>query len=152
MNPDEIIAPHDGLNALDFIAVGGYLLVTVGIVWWSSRKQEDTEDFFLGGRRMPWMAVGLSMMATLLSTITYLGSPGEMIKNGIGWFSGYIAIPAAMVVVLLVWIPFFMRLRLTSAYEYLEQRFDGRVRLLAGVLFLLLRLGRPTPLVLRTAP
>ena len=141
MNPDEIIAPHDGLNALDFIAVGGYLLVTVGIVWWSSRKQEDTEDFFLGGRRMPWMAVGLSMMATLLSTITYLGSPGEMIKNGIGWFSGYIAIPAAMVVVLLVWIPFFMRLRLTSAYEYLEQRFDGRVRLLAGVLFLLLRLG-----------
>ncbi len=141
MNPADPIAPHAGLNAYDFLAVGGYLLVTMLIVWWSSRKQHDTEDFFLGGRRMPWLAVGLSMMATLLSTITYLGSPGEMIKNGIGWFTGYLAIPVAMVVVLLVWIPFFMRLKMTSAYEYLEQRFDWRARLLAGVLFLLLRLG-----------
>lgn len=141
MNSETLIAPHKGLNALDLVAVVGYLLVTMLIVWWSTRKQENTEDFFLGGRRMPWLAVGLSMMATLLSTITYLGSPGEMIKHGIGWFSGYLAIPLAMVVVLGVWIPFFMRLRMTSAYEYLEQRFDARARLLGGVLFLLLRLG-----------
>src|SRR5688572_30560633 len=132
---------HGGLQLLDYLAVVGYMLVTVAIVYWSSRRQKDTEDFFLGGRRMPWFAVGLSIMATLLSTITYLGSPGEMIRYGVAYFAGYLSIPLVAIVVIYLWIPFFMRLHMTSAYEYLENRFDYRARLLAGVLFLLLRLG-----------
>lgn len=130
-----------GLQTLDYVMVGVYLLITVAIVLWSSRKQDDTEEFFLGGRRMPWLAVGLSIMATLLSTITYLALPGEMIKHGIGIFAMYLAFPLSMFVVIPLFIPFFMRLRLTSAYEYLELRFNPTARLLGSTLFFCLRLG-----------
>jgi SSS family solute:Na+ symporter len=130
-----------GLELLDYLAVVGYLAVTMWILVRAGRKQEDTEDFFLGGRRMPWLAVGLSLMATLLSTNTYLGAPGEMIRHGPAYFLGYLAYPLTAVVILYVWIPFFMRLHMSSAYEYLEQRFDRRARLVGGTLFLGLRLG-----------
>ena len=137
----EIAGPRKGLELMDWLGVGLYLVVTFVIVVWASRRQNDTEEYFLGSRRIPWIAVGMSLLATLLSTITYLGSPGEMIKNGITMFAGYMAIPFSMVVVLFLWMPFFMRLKMTSAYEYLENRFDSRVRFIASVLFLLLRLG-----------
>ena len=133
--------PHDSLGLLDYLMVGAYLLITIGIVWFSSRGQKDNEDFFLGGRRLPWFAVGLSIMATLLSTISYLGIPGEVIKHGVAILWMYLAFPLSMMVVLPFFIPFFMRLKMTSAYEYLEHRFDYRARLLASVLFFWLRLG-----------
>ncbi|MGE0606819.1 MAG: sodium/solute symporter [Pirellulales bacterium] len=136
-----ITPAREGLVTLDYIGVAIYLLVTVAIIAWSYRRKADTEDFFLGNRRMPWLAVGMSLLATLLSTNSYLGVPGEIIKNGVAMFAGYLAVPLSMGVVLLVWVPFFMRLKLTSAYEYLERRFDYRVRLLAGILFFGLRLG-----------
>jgi solute:Na+ symporter, SSS family len=136
-----IAGPHDGLRALDYVAVAAYLAATLGIVLWSLRRQSSTDDFFLGGRRMPWLAVGLSLMATLMSTMGYIGVPGEVIKHGIALFCGSLVLPLSMAVVLLMWVPFFMRLRMTSAYEYLERRFDYRARLLAGSLFVLLRLG-----------
>lgn len=134
-------ADASGLELLDYLAIVGYLGITLLILWRAGRKQHDTEDFFLGGRSMPWLAVGLSIMATLLSTNTYLGAPGEMIKYGPAYFIGYLAYPLVALVVLRLWIPFFMRLHLTSAYEYLEHRFDARSRLIGGLLFLGLRLG-----------
>lgn len=133
--------PRAGLELIDFVGVALYLTVTIAIVVWSSRRQTTTEDFFLGGRSMPWMAVGLSLLATLMSSISYMGVPGEMIGKGFAMFAQYLAIPFSMFVVLVIWVPFFMRLRMTSAYEYLERRFNGRVRLMGGILFLLLRLG-----------
>ncbi|MSR58104.1 MAG: hypothetical protein EXS05_10560 [Planctomycetaceae bacterium] len=133
--------PRAGLELIDFVGVALYLAVTIAIVVWSSRRQTTTEDFFLGGRSMPWMAVGLSLLATLMSSISYMGVPGEMIGKGVAMFAQYLSLPFSMCVVLLVWVPFFMRLRMTSAYEYLERRFNSKVRLLGGVLFLLLRLG-----------
>jgi len=133
--------PREGLQLIDFLGVVIYLLVTAGIVAWSSRRQKDTEDFFLGGRKMPWMAVGLSLLATLMSSISYMGVPGEMIKNGVAMFAQYMALPFSMTVVLFVWMPFFMRLRFTSAYEFLEVRFDSKVRTIGSLLFLFLRLG-----------
>ena len=135
------LVQHSGLQLLDYAAVVLYLLVTFGIAVWFGRRQKNTEDFFVGGRRMPWFAVGLSILATLFSTLSYLGVPGEMIKQGAGMFLGYLAIPVTYVVISYVWIPFFMRLKLTSAYEYLERRFSYGVRLLGAVLFILLRLG-----------
>lgn len=129
------------MQPLDYVAVVAYLAVTILIVYRSSREQDDTENFFLGGRSMPWFAVGLSIMATLLSTNTYLGAPGEMIKYGPAYVMGYVAYPLAAVVVIGAWIPFFMRLRMTSAYEYLERRYDYRARFLGGLLFLAMRLG-----------
>ena len=133
--------PRDGLQWIDCLGVGIYLLVTMGIVIWSSRRQSNTNEFFLGGRRMPWMAVGLSVLATLMSSISYMGVPGEMIKNGVTMFAQYLALPLSMTVVLFVWMPFFMRLEFTSAYEYLERRFDVRTRIIGSLLFLFLRLG-----------
>lgn len=136
-----LLAANTGLEWFDYVMVGVYLLITLGIVAWSSSRQKDADDFFLGNRRLPWLAVGLSIMATLLSSLTYVGLTGEIVKNGIAGFMMQLAIfPAAMVVIPL-FIPFFMRMRFTSAYEYLEHRFDYRTRLLGGALFLLLRIG-----------
>lgn len=130
-----------GLTTIDLTAIAAYFVVTFGIALWFGRKQKNTEDFFVGGRHMPWFAVGLSILATLFSTLSYLGVPGEMIKHGVGLFVGYLSLPLSACVITLLWIPFFMRLRLTSAYEYLERRFSYSVRLSGAGLFLLLRLG-----------
>src|SRR5213080_2299353 len=129
-----------GLEAFDFVVVVLYILATLAIVYRASRHQHNTDDFFLGSRRMPWMAVGLSIMATLLSSLTYLSLTGEVVKSGIAAFMTQLAILPAAPLVLFLFIPFFMRLRFTSAYEYLEHRFDLRARLLGGGLFFLLRL------------
>src|SRR5688572_18854489 len=104
--------PATGLEWLDYVAVVVYLAVTLLILYRSGRKQHDTEDFFLAGRSMPWLAVGLSVMATLLSTNTYLGVPGEIIRYGPAYVLGMLAYPVPLIVVLMLWIPFFMRLRL----------------------------------------
>ena len=141
MKDSSAMLPNAGLGLWDFVAVGSYLLVTFGVSAWAARRQVSTEDFFVGGRRMPWMAVGLSILATLFSTISYLGVPGEAVKNGIGLSLGYLALPFSFAVVSIFWIPFFMRLRLTSAYEYLERRFDRSLRKLGATLFILLRIG-----------
>ena len=132
--------PLAGLEPFDFVVVVLYILLTLGIVYWASRRQHDTDDYFLGNRRMPWMAVGLSIMATLLSSLTYLSLTGEVIKSGIAAFMTQLSIIPAAPLVIFLFIPFFMRLRFTSAYEYLEHRFDFRTRLLGGGLFFLLRL------------
>ena len=129
-----------GLETFDFVVVVLYVLATLAIVYRASRKQHNTDDYFLGNRRLPWMAVGLSIMATLLSSLTYLSVTGEVVKSGIAAFMTQVAILPAAPLVLFLFIPFFMRLRFTSAYEYLEHRFDLRARLLGGALFLLLRL------------
>jgi SSS family solute:Na+ symporter len=133
--------PRKGLDHWDLLAVVLYITATVLIAVVASRKRGSTEEFFLGGRSLPWFAIGLSIMATLMSTISYLAVPGEVIGKGITIFAGYLAIPFAMVVVLWGWVPFFMRLRMTSAYEYLEMRFSYPARLLAATLFIVLRLG-----------
>jgi solute:Na+ symporter, SSS family len=129
-----------GLASFDFVVVVLYVLATLVIVYRASQRQHSTDDYFLGNRRMPWMAVGLSIMATLLSSLTYLSVTGEVVKSGIAAFMTQVAILPAAPLVLFLFIPFFMRLRFTSAYEYLEHRFDVRARLLGGGLFFLLRL------------
>jgi SSS family solute:Na+ symporter len=90
---------------------------------------------------MPAWAVGISLFASLLSTITYLGMPGEMFRTGLSFLTRQIPIPLVLVVVWCLWIPFFMRLRLTSAYEYIERRFDYPTRALAAAFCLLLLFG-----------
>ncbi len=141
MTPETSLTTDGGLGMLDYAVIVLYMLSTFGIAVWFGRKQETTDDFFVGGRRMPWFAVGLSILATLFSTLSYLGTPGEVIMHGVGFFFGYLAVPFSMTVIFFLWIPFFMRLRVTSAYEYLERRFNYGVRLLGATLFVLLRLG-----------
>jgi len=137
----DIPAAHSGLGTLDYVAVGVYLAGILGLAFFVARDRGTTEEFFLGGRRMPWLAVGLSMFATLLSTVTYLGTPGEIVRHGIGMFTANLALPFSFVFIFWVIVPFFMRLRVTSAYEYLELRFNYPPRLLGAGLFILLRFG-----------
>jgi len=95
--------------------------------------------YFLGNRRMPWWAIGLSVMATQASAITFIGTTGQAFDDGMEFVQFYLALPFAMVVLCAVFVPLFYRARVFTAYEYLEQRFDGRTRALTGFLFLLSR-------------
>ena len=90
------LSPDVGLETLDYAVIILYMISTFGIAVWFGSRQKDTDDFFVGGRRMPWFAVGLSILATLFSTLSYLGGPGEMIKNGIGLLVGNFAHPLSM--------------------------------------------------------
>ena len=115
------------------LALGGYLALRQ---FRATNKQIDNE-YFLAGRRMPWFAVGMSVIASLLSSLTYLSEPGEVWNSGITHIFGkMLAIPFEVVIVWLFCIPFMMRFRFTSAYEYLEHRFGPTARLLGVVLFI----------------
>lgn len=128
-----------GLQPVDYAIVFCYMLGMMTMGWYLSRKQVNIEDFFVAGRQMPWLATGMSLIATLMSTLSYLGAPGEMIKHGVAQFIGILALPFVFIIVWTLWVPFFMRLRLTSAYEYLEMRFGPRARLLGVILYLYMR-------------
>ncbi|MCA9116309.1 MAG: sodium/solute symporter [Planctomycetaceae bacterium] len=134
-------AAEGGLAGADHLVIGLYLACMLGMGIYIALKQRSTEDFFVGGRNLPAWAVGISLLASLLSTITYLGMPGEMFRTGLGFLTRQLGIPFVLVVVWFLWLPFFMKLNLTSAYEYLERRFNYTVRAMAGVFCLLLLFG-----------
>ncbi len=125
------------LHFADHIVLGIYLVAMMYLGWRLARGQTSDEEYFLGGRRLPWFAVGVSIIASLLSSITYLASPGIVWRFGFGVaLSSLIVIPIDMVLILCFAIPFFVRFKFTTAYEYLEHRFDLPVRLLGATLFL----------------
>lgn len=130
-----------GLTTIDAVALGIYLIAMLVMGIRIARRNASTEDFFLGGRELPSWAVGISLIASLLSTITYLGMPGEMFRTGIGFLTRQLGLPLVLLVVWFVWLPFFMRLNLTSAYEYLERRFNYPTRAIAAVFCICLLLG-----------
>ncbi len=120
----------------DHAVIVGYLALTLLIGFLASRRQETNDEYFLASRGLPWFAVGLSVLATLLSSLTYLSEPGEVWKSGVMNFLGkMLAIPLEMYIVWAFFIPFLMRFRFTSAYEYLEFRFNYPARLLGATLF-----------------
>ncbi|MBA3482726.1 MAG: Na+:solute symporter [Pirellulales bacterium] len=126
-------------RTLDWIVLIGYGVGMMAIGWYYSRAK-SVEEYLLGGRNMkPW-AVGISLFATLMSTLSYLASPGEMIRHGPLVFASVLSFPLVYVVVGRFIIPFIMKLRVTSAYEILEQRLGLSVRMLGSTLFLLIRL------------
>ncbi|HUE69671.1 MAG TPA: hypothetical protein VMP01_02185 [Pirellulaceae bacterium] len=137
--PDFPVIFAAGLVPVDYVVIFVYMLGMLAVGWYISRRQETSAEFFVGGRKMPWFITGVSMIATLMSTITYLGAPGEMIQHGIGQSLSFLALPFAFLVVGFLWVPFFMRLRLTSAYEYLERRFGTGARMLGISLYLWMR-------------
>ncbi len=132
----------EGLQITDYIVVLLYMIVVVIIGFYFSRKQKDSEDYFLGGRKIPWFAAGLSLIVSLISTLTYLGATGEVIRHGLAYNVAYWALLPAFLVIIFAWLPFFMRLRLTSVYEYLEDRFGLVARWVGLSLFaFILRMG-----------
>ena len=116
-----------------------YFAVVIGVGFYYGRRQKSTEDYFLAGRSLSWFSVGVSIVATVLSTVTYLSTPGEMIKNGVGANAQFLSYPLVFFLVSFLILPYLMRLRLTTAYEYLERRFDLTTRLFGASLFILIR-------------
>ena len=132
---------HRGLAVVDWIVIGLYVFGMVAVGFYYSRKVKTTDDYLLGGRNMNAISVGLSLFATLLSTITYLSWPGEMIRFGPMMLAMVVAYPFVFFLAGYFMIPFIMKLRITSAYELLETRLGLPVRLLGSSLFLLMRLA-----------
>ena len=131
---------HRGLSPVDWVVIAAYGLFMIGVGWWVSRRQTTSEEYFLGSRKMGSFIVGISIHATLLSTISYLGVPGEMIKHGPIILCSFIALPLVFAIVGYLLVPHLMKLRVTSAYELLEVRLGLGGRLLGGVIFTLTRL------------
>ena len=131
---------HAPLATLDWIVIGAYVLGMLLVGWYYSRRTATTDDYLLGGRNMKPLSVGLSLFATLLSTITYLSWPGEMIKHGPMMQATLLAYPAVFLIAGWFMIPFIMKLRITSAYELLETRLGLSVRMLGSTFFLAMRL------------
>jgi len=118
-----------------------YLLAMVRIGFVCSKKNKSTNDFFRGGQRIPWWAAGLSIFATMLSSITFMAIPAAAYTDGWNLFlaNSYILITPLVV---FVYLPFYRRLNVTSAYEYLERRFNLATRLVGSTLFMLYQCGR----------
>ncbi len=131
--------PHS-LAALDWIIIALYAFGMLAVGWYYSHRTETTEDYLLGGREMKPVSVGLSLFATLLSTISYLAWPGEIIRYGPMVLAMILAYPLVAFVVGWFMIPLIMRLKVTSAYEILELRLGLAVRMVGSVFFLSMRL------------
>lgn len=128
------------ITTLDWIVIIGYFVAMLLLGFYFSTKNKSTEDYMLGGRNMsPWK-VGLSLFATMFSAVSYLSMPGEMIKYGPMIWSSLFALPFIYLVVAYYFIPYIMRLKITSAYELLETKLDIRNRIVAAIYFLTMRI------------
>ncbi len=127
------------MSTLDWSVLAVYLVVIVAFGVWAGRGNKRIDDFFLAGRQMRWWAVGLSVMATQISAITFVGTTGQAYTDGMRFLVVYFGLPFAMVILCLTLVPFFYRARVFTAYEYLERRFDSRTRTLTSLLFLVSR-------------
>lgn len=106
---------------------------------YKTQGSKNVEDYILGNKETNWWTVGLSVMATQASAITFLSTPGQAYHDGMGFVQFYFGLPIAMVVICITFIPIYNRLKVFTAYEYLEQRFDLKTRSLASILFLFQR-------------
>lgn len=127
------------MSGLDWTVLIGTLtfIVTYGV--WKSRGSKNMEEYFLASKDAKWWTVGLSVMATQASAITFLSTPGQAFHDGMGFVQFYFGLPLAMIVICVTFIPIYHRLKVYTAYEYLESRFDVKTRTLAASLFLIQR-------------
>ncbi|TRX08170.1 sodium:solute symporter [Flavobacterium gawalongense] len=127
------------MQLFDWVILIVTLLFIVIYGAWKTRGSKNVEDFILGGNETPWYVVGLSVMATQASAITFLSTPGQAYHDGMGFVQFYFGLPIAMVVICVTFIPLYHRYKVYTAYEYLEKRFDLQTRSLAAILFLFQR-------------
>lgn len=125
------------MSTVDWIVMLGTLSFIVIYGLRKTRHVNSTESFILGDRELKWYTIGLSIMATQASAITFLSTPGQAFDDGMGFAQFYFGLPIAMVLLCVFVLPIYYRLKVYTAYEYLEQRFDVRVRMLTAFLFLL---------------
>jgi Na+/proline symporter len=124
---------------VDWIVLVGTLAFIVSYGAWKSRHIASVDEYVRGGNTLRWPTIGLSIMATQASAITFLSTPGQAYEDGMRFVQFYFGLPVAMVVISAVFVPAYYRLKVYTAYEYLERRFDVRVRVLGALLFLMQR-------------
>ena len=131
-----------GFTKLDYVCLGAYLAMLIGMGVYFSRREKTTADYFLAGRRIPWWAAGISLFGTQLSAITFMAAPAKVYATDWAYFVNTFAFILITPIVVYFYLPFFRRLNLISAYEYLERRFNLATRLYASAAFILFQLGR----------
>ena len=127
------------MSLTDWIVLGVTLLGIVLYGVWKSGSNKNIDQFLMGGRSLRWYHVGLSVMATQASAITFLSAPGQAYTDGMRFVQFYLGLPLAMIVLCITFVPIFHRLKVYTAYEFLEQRFDLKTRALTSFLFLVQR-------------
>lgn len=127
------------MTTIDWAILIGTLgfIVVYGV--WKNNKHKTIQEYLKGGNEARWWTVGLSVMATQASAITFLSTPGQAFHDGMGFVQFYFGLPIAMVIICLFFLPVYHRLNVYTAYEFLEQRFDARTRTVTALLFLIQR-------------
>ena len=127
------------MNQLDFFVLTLTLLSIVTFGVWKTRGQGNIESYLLGDHRMKWSTIGLSVMATQASAITFISTPGQAYESGMGFVQNYFGLPLALIIVSVFFIPIYFKLKVYTAYEFLERRFNLKTRLFGAFLFLIQR-------------
>ena len=127
------------MQLLDWVVLLGTLSFIVGYGVWKTKGSKNVEDYIKGGNTTKWWTIGLSVMATQASAITFLSTPGQAFHDGMGFVQFYFGLPIAMIVICAVFIPIYHKLKVYTAYELLEKRFDLKTRTLTAILFLIQR-------------
>ncbi|MBB3837680.1 Na+/proline symporter [Runella defluvii] len=127
------------MSFIDWIVLIGTLSFIIIYGIYRSRGKQNIDDYLIAGQSLPWYHVCFSVMATQASAITFLSAPGQGFADGMRFVQFYFGLPLAMVVLSITFVPIFHRLKVFTAYEFLETRFDGRVRIFTVILFLLSR-------------
>lgn len=127
------------MQLLDWIVLIGTLLTIVIYGTLKTRGSKNVTDYIKGGSEAKWWTIGLSVMATQASAITFLSTPGQAFHDGMGFVQFYFGLPIAMIIICMVFIPLYHRLKVYTAYEFLENRFDLKTRSLTAILFLIQR-------------
>jgi Na+/proline symporter len=127
------------MKPLDWVVMFGWLAFLVSYGLWRGRKSGTVSDYLLAGRTMPWYAMGLSIMATQASAITFISTTGQSYVDGMRFVQFYFGLPVAMVILSATAVPIFHRAKVYTAYEYLENRFDAKTRALVSTIFLIQR-------------
>lgn len=127
------------MTALDWLVLVGTLGLIVGYGAYSSRGVRTVDEYVRGDNTLKWPTIGLGIMATQASAITFLSTPGQAYQDGMRFVQFYFGLPLAMIVICVFFVPMYYKLDVLTAYQYLEHRFDGRVRTLGAVLFLVQR-------------
>jgi len=127
------------VSGIDYAVLFGTLLAIAIYGWWKTHSDRDLGHYLHGDSSIRWGTIGLSVMATQASAVTFLSTPGQAYESGMGFVQNYFGLPFALIVVCAVFIPIYHRLKVVTAYEYLGRRFDQKTRLLGAFLFLLQR-------------
>jgi len=139
-----IVTPsmRSGFGLINYIVLGVYLGALLALGFYFSKREHTTDDFFKAGGRIPWWAAGLSIFGTQLSAITFMAIPAKSFATDWTWFIMNMTIVGVAPFIVLLFLPFYRRLNVTTAYEYIEKRFNVVVRLTASAMFMVFQFAR----------